>query len=209
MPDFALEDSALAEIGPGALIAGVDEVGRGPWAGPVVAAAVILKRKNVPDGLDDSKALGKARREAVFEAIQEHAIIGYGSASVEEIDDINILQASLLAMTRAVEALGVAPHIALIDGNRAPRLACPARPVVKGDSRSLSIAAASIIAKVTRDRLMADLACEHPAYGWERNAGYGTREHQEALRLVGICPHHRKSFAPIRELMTQKNLLTS
>jgi ribonuclease HII len=209
MPDFALEDSALAEIGPGALIAGVDEVGRGPWAGPVVAAAVILKREYVPDGLDDSKALSKARREALFEAIQEHAIIGYGSASVEEIDDINILQASLLAMTRAVEALGVAPHIALIDGNRAPRLACPARPVVKGDSRSLSIAAASIIAKVTRDRLMADLACEHPAYGWERNAGYGTREHQEALRLVGICPHHRKSFAPIRELMTQKNLLTS
>jgi ribonuclease HII len=209
MPDFALEDSALAEIGPDALIAGVDEVGRGPWAGPVVAAAVILKREYVPDGLDDSKALSKARREALFEAIQEHAIIGYGSASVEEIDDINILQASLLAMTRAVEALGVAPHIALIDGNRAPRLACPARPVVKGDSRSLSIAAASIIAKVTRDRLMADLACEHPAYGWERNAGYGTREHQEALRLVGICPHHRKSFAPIRELMTQKNLLTS
>ncbi len=112
MPDFALEDSALTEIGPDALIAGVDEVGRGPWAGPVVAAAVILKREYVPDGLDDSKALGKARREALFEAIQEHAIIGYGSASVEEIDDINILQASLLAMTRAVEALGVAPHIA-------------------------------------------------------------------------------------------------
>jgi len=209
MPDFALEDSALAEIGPGALIAGVDEVGRGPWAGPVVAAAVILKREYVPDGLDDSKALSKARREALFEAIQEHAIIGYGSASVEEIDDINILQASLLAMTRAVEALGVAPHIALIDGNRAPRLACPARPVVKGDSRSLSIAAASIIAKVTRDRLMADLACEHPAYGWERNAGYGTREHQEGLKLVGICHHHRKSFAPIRQLMTQDSALTT
>ena len=209
MPDFAFEDDALAEIGGEALIAGVDEVGRGPWAGPVVAAAVILKRGNVPDGLDDSKALTKARREALFDVIRERAIVGCGSASVDEIDELNILQASLLAMTRAVAALGVAPRLALVDGNRAPKLACPARPIVKGDSRSLSIAAASIVAKVTRDRLMADLAREHPAYGWERNAGYGTREHQEALKLVGICPHHRKSFAPIRQLMTQNTLLTN
>jgi ribonuclease HII len=209
MPDFAFEDDALAEIGGEALIAGVDEVGRGPWAGPVVAAAVILKRGNVPDGLDDSKALTKARREALFDVIRERAIVSCASASVDEIDELNILQASLLAMTRAVAALGVAPRLALVDGNRAPKLACPARPIVKGDSRSLSIAAASIVAKVTRDRLMADLAREHPAYGWERNAGYGTREHQEALKLVGICPHHRKSFAPIRQLMTQNTLLTN
>jgi ribonuclease HII len=209
MPDFALEDIVLAELGGDALVAGVDEAGRGPWAGPVVAAAVILKRDRVPDGLDDSKALSKARREALFDAIRETSIFGCGMASVEEIDEINILQASLLAMRRAVEALSLAPRHVLIDGNRAPRLACPTRTVIKGDSLSLSIAAASIVAKVTRDRLMAELAVEHPAYGWERNAGYGTPEHQKGLKLVGICRHHRKSFAPIHELMTQKNLLTS
>jgi ribonuclease HII len=209
MPDFAIETAVLEEIGGDAAIAGVDEAGRGPWAGPVVAAAVILTRDNIPDGLDDSKALSRSRREALFDAIYATSIVGCGSASVEEIDEINILQASMLAMTRAVDALSLAPRHALIDGNRAPRLACPARTVIKGDGLSLSIAAASIIAKVTRDRLMADLAREHPAYGWERNAGYGTPEHRQGLQLVGICRHHRKSFAPIRELMTQNILLTS
>ena len=207
MPDFEIEDIARRNLAPDALIAGVDEVGRGPWAGPVVAAAVILARGAVPDGLDDSKALSKARREALFDEITGAATIGCGMASVAEIDTLNILQASLLAMTRAVEALGSAPHMALVDGNRAPRLACPVKTVVKGDAKSLSIAAASIIAKVTRDRLMAELAIEHPAYGWERNAGYGTAEHREGLQLVGICRHHRKSFAPIRQLMTQDSML--
>jgi len=207
MPDFEIEDITLRDLAPDALIAGVDEVGRGPWAGPVVAAAVILARGAVPDGLDDSKALSKARREALFDEITGAATIGCGMASVAEIDTLNILQASLLAMTRAVEALGSAPHMALVDGNRAPRLACPVKTVVKGDAKSLSIAAASIIAKVTRDRLMAELAIEHPAYGWERNAGYGTAEHREGLQLVGICRHHRKSFAPIRQLMTQDSML--
>ena len=209
MPDFAFEDAALADFGADALIAGVDEVGRGPWAGPVVAAAVILRRNKLPDGLDDSKALSKAKREALFDAIHAAAHVSLGSASVEEIDALNILQASLLAMTRAVEGLAVAPHIALVDGNRAPTLACPVRTIVKGDAKSLSIAAASIIAKVTRDRIMAELAVEHPDYGWERNAGYGTRQHQAGLKLVGICRHHRKSFAPIRELMTQDSSLTT
>ncbi|HKJ72827.1 MAG TPA: ribonuclease HII [Alphaproteobacteria bacterium] len=207
MPDFEIEDIARRDLAPDALVAGVDEVGRGPWAGPVVAAAVILARGAVPDGLDDSKALSKARREALFDEITGAATIGCGMASVAEIDTLNILQASLLAMTRAVEALGSAPHMALVDGNRAPRLACPVKTVVKGDAKSLSIAAASIIAKVTRDRLMAELAIEHPAYGWERNAGYGTAEHREGLQLVGICRHHRKSFAPIRQLMTQDSML--
>jgi len=207
MPDFEIEDITLRDLAPDALIAGVDEVGRGPWAGPVVAAAVILARGAVPDGLDDSKALSKARREALFDEITGAATIGCGMASVAEIDTLNILQASLLAMTRAVEALGSAPYMALVDGNRAPRLACPVKTVVKGDAKSLSIAAASIIAKVTRDRLMAELAIEHPAYGWERNAGYGTAEHREGLQLVGICRHHRKSFAPIRQLMTQDSML--
>ncbi len=172
--------------------------------GPVVAAAVILRRKKLPDGLDDSKALSKAKRETLFGAIKGAAHVSLGSASVEEIDALNILQASLLAMTRAVEGLAVAPHIALVDGNRAPTLACPVRTIVKGDARSLSIAAASIIAKVTRDRIMAELASEHPDYGWERNAGYGTAEHKRGLQLVGICRHHRKSFAPIRDLMTRR-----
>jgi ribonuclease HII len=209
MPDFDFEDAALAEIGRDALIAGVDEVGRGPWAGPVVAAAVILRREALPDGLNDSKALSKAKREGLFETINAAANVSLGMASVEEIDEFNILQASLLAMSRAVEGLAAAPHIALVDGNRAPKLTCPVRTIIKGDAKSLSIAAASIIAKVTRDRIMAELSIEHPNYGWERNAGYGTREHQEGLKLVGVCRHHRKSFAPIRQLMTQDSSLTT
>lgn len=178
-------------------VAGVDEVGRGPWAGPVVAAAVILQAGHIPAGLDDSKKLSRIRREDLLVLLEDQAAIGIGTASVEEIDRHNILAASMLAMQRAVAALPLAPAHALVDGNRAPDLACPVTTVVGGDARCLSIAAASIVAKVTRDRLMAALAAAHPGYGWERNAGYGTAEHREGLDRLGITPHHRLSFRPI------------
>lgn len=203
MPDFSFEKQA------GGIVAGVDEVGRGPWAGPVVASAVILDAGNFPDGLDDSKKLTKRKRERLFDEIKEAATVGVGQASVEEIDQLNILRASLLAMSRAIAELSSAPEAILVDGNEAPDCRQPVQCIVKGDSHSLSIAAASIIAKVTRDRIMQELSLTYPAYGWERNAGYGTAEHRDALSLVGISPHHRKSFAPIRKLMTQDNLLTS
>jgi ribonuclease HII len=190
-PDLAFEG---AHDG---LVAGVDEVGRGPWAGPVVAAAVILDAGAVPRGIDDSKALGRSRREALFAALQGSATIGIGQAGVGEIERLNILGAALLAMTRAVEDLGVVPGHALIDGNRMPDLPCAATLLVGGDRRSLSIAAASIIAKVTRDAIMARLAAAHPGYGWERNAGYGTAEHRAALDRLGVTVHHRRSFKPI------------
>ena len=203
MPDFSFEKKV------GGIVAGVDEVGRGPWAGPVVAAAVILNKDDFPDGLDDSKKLTKRMREQLYEKIRDGATVGIGQASVKEIDALNILQASLLAMRRAIIELGNVPEAILVDGNKSPDCGQPVKCIVKGDSRSFSIAAASIIAKVTRDRIMQDLALTFPAYGWERNAGYGTAEHRDALFLVGISPHHRKSFAPIRKLMTQDNLLTS
>lgn len=200
MPDFSLEDASGA-----ARVAGVDEAGRGPWAGPVVAAAVILDRDGLdPDlalGLDDSKKLPAARRERLFAALQACALIGVGRADVADIDSMNILGATLLAMGRAVSALGAAPDLALIDGTSVPDLPCPARPVIGGDGLSLSIAAASIVAKVTRDRLMAELALAHPGYGWERNKGYGTPEHRAALETLGVTPHHRRSFRPIRKIM--------
>lgn len=179
------------------LVAGVDEVGRGPWAGPVVAAAVILKRDAIPPGIDDSKRLTRARREALFEALVGGATIGIGEAGVDEIERLNILAAAMLAMGRAVEDLGVVPGHALIDGNRMPDLPCPATTLIGGDQRSLSIAAASIVAKVTRDRLMARLALDHPGYGWERNAGYGTAEHRDGLDRLGVTVHHRRGFKPI------------
>lgn len=185
------------------LVAGIDEAGRGPWAGPVVAAAVILERDAVPQGIDDSKALTRVRRETLFKALQASATIGVGQASVGEIEHLNILAATMLAMARAVEDLGVVPCHALIDGNRAPDLACPATTVVGGDRRSLSIAAASIIAKVTRDAIMARLAADHPGYGWERNAGYGTAEHRAALDRLGVTPHHRRKFAPIARRLAE------
>ena len=197
MPDFSLEDAA------GGVVAGIDEAGRGPWAGPVVAAAVILDRNAVPPGLDDSKALTAKKRTALFVPIMETARVGVGRAEVGDIERLNILGAALLAMARAMEDLGVVPDLALADGNRPPRLACPVQCVVKGDSRSLSVAAASIVAKVTRDRLMADLAGECPGYGWERNAGYGTREHRAALERLGVTPHHRRTFAPIIKILGQ------
>ena len=196
-PDLAFEG---AHDG---LVAGVDEVGRGPWAGPVVAAAVILDAGAVPRGIDDSKALSRTRREALFAALQGCATIGIGQAGVGEIERLNILGAALLAMTRAVEDLGVVPGHALIDGNRMPDLPCAATLLVGGDRRSLSIAAASIIAKVTRDGIMARLAAAHPGYGWERNAGYGTAEHRAALDRLGVTPHHRRSFKPIARRLAE------
>jgi ribonuclease HII len=192
MPDYSLEAASPAPV------CGVDEVGRGPLAGPVVAAAVILDADNIPAGLDDSKKLKAARREALFTEISACAAIGIGAASAREIDQLNILGATMLAMRRAVLALPMLPAMALVDGNRAPDLPCLVETVVKGDGRSLSIAAASIIAKVTRDRAMRALHHRYPAYGWDSNAGYPTAVHRAALTEHGPCPHHRRSFAPVR-----------
>ncbi len=204
MPDFLFEYEAMAEgLTP---VAGVDEAGRGPWAGPVVAGAAILDPETLPRslllGLDDSKKLKAEKREALFRELEEHARIGVGIAGVEEIDRLNILAATLLAMRRAVDALAVTPGFVLVDGNHLPDLPCPGEALVKGDGRSLSIAAASIVAKVSRDRIMADLSEKHPQYGWASNAGYGTKAHQKALAEFGVTPHHRRSFAPIRKILS-------
>ena len=196
-PDLSLEASLPPPV------AGIDEAGRGPWAGPVVAAAVILPAGRAPDGIDDSKRLSRERRAELCERIRASATVGVGAASVGEIDALNVLQATMLAMRRAVEALATPPSCALVDGNRLPALACPARAIVGGDSRSLSIAAASIVAKETRDRIMRRLARLHPGYGWERNAGYGVREHARALDALGPTPHHRRSFRPVREAVSR------
>jgi ribonuclease HII len=183
----------------GALVAGVDEVGRGPLAGPVVAAAVILLRPLA--GLADSKVLPAAERERLAAALLPIARIGIGAASVAEIDRINILRASLLAMRRAVLRLGCQLDLALIDGNMAPDLPCPAETVVGGDGKVPAIAAASIVAKVTRDRLMRRLAIRWPGYGWESNVGYATAAHADALRRLGASCHHRRSFRPVIETL--------
>ncbi len=205
-PDFTLELAVRRRLGPAARIAGVDEAGRGPWAGPVVAAAVVLGPGPAPRaagvGVNDSKKLTRARREALYDAITAACETGVGVASVEEIDRLNILEASLLAMRRAVLALPSRPDHALIDGRQTPTgLPCPAAPVIRGDGRSLSIAAASILAKVTRDRIMVELAREHPEYGWDRNAGYGVEAHRVALLQHGVTPHHRRSFRPIHKML--------
>jgi ribonuclease HII len=200
-PDFSLEQAARDKgRWP---VAGVDEAGRGPWAGPVVAAAVILDPQAIPDGLDDSKKLTAPARERLFGEICASAAYACIAGPVDRIDRDNILAATLWAMAKAVTALAAVPALALVDGNKLPLLPCPGRAVVKGDGLSLSIAAASIIAKVSRDKIMADLAAEHPGYGWERNKGYGTREHAEALSRLGPTPHHRRSFKPIRQLEPQ------
>ena len=201
-PHFKLERAA------GGRVAGLDEVGRGPLAGPVVAAAVVFPLgvpRKLAELLDDSKKLSAERRQGAFAALMAldggEVEIGVGAASVTEIERINILQASLLAMRRAVSRLPSPPDLALVDGNKAPALGCPVRCVVGGDATSLSIAAASIIAKVIRDRAMARLAARFPAYGWESNAGYGTPAHGRAMRAQGITAHHRRGFAPVRALL--------
>src|SRR6201991_3540875 len=199
MPHFIYESRYLKTMaGP---VCGVDEAGRGPLAGPVVAAAVILERARIPKGLNDSKQLDEETREALFPRIMELAVaVGVGEASVGEIDLVNIRQATHLAMARAVRALAVAAEFALVDGNDAPALPCRCDTLVDGDARSLSIAAASIIAKVTRDRMMHALHDEHPGYGWRSNKGYGTPEHLSALRALGATAHHRRSFSPVRDV---------
>ncbi len=183
-------------------VCGVDEAGRGPWAGPVSAAAVILNPDDLPPGIDDSKALTEKRRAVLETEIKARAIAwGVGFASVEEIDDLNILHATGLAMCRAIEALSVQPVAALVDGNYRFKLPCEIQTVVKGDSLSLSIAAASILAKTARDRLMIELDAEHPGYGFASHKGYNAPSHTEGLRTLGPCPAHRRSWAPIRALL--------
>ena len=204
MPDLWLEAEA------GGVVAGIDEAGRGPWAGPVVAAAVVLDvaalAPELADAIDDSKKLTPAARNEIAARLVEVARIGIGAASVAEIGNRNILGATLFAMGRAVTALEVVPDLVLVDGNRLPDLPCPACAVVKGDTLSLSIAAASIMAKVPRDRIMRRLARHYPGFGWERNAGYGTPEHRAGLGALGVTPHHRRTFAPIRRLLEPQDV---
>jgi ribonuclease HII len=185
-------------------LAGVDEAGCAPLAGPVVAAACILNRDKFPRGIDDSKNLPLDKREALYAKLVKCAAWGVGVASVEEIDTINIYWARMLAMTRAVEALGLEPAWVLVDGNACPRWQRPSKAIVEGDAKCRSIAAASIIAKVTRDRIMAEHARDWPGYGWETNRGYGTPEHYRALEVLGTTPLHRRSFAPVREIEARK-----
>ncbi|MBQ2261625.1 MAG: ribonuclease HII [Loktanella sp.] len=206
-PDFSFEESATAR---GMIrIAGVDEVGRGPLAGPVVAAAVVLDATRIPKGLNDSKKLSLARRDALFDQIMASADVCIAQASVEEIDSHNILRASHIAMVRAIAGLSMLPDHVLIDGNMIPRdLSLSAEPIVKGDARSLSIAAASIVAKVWRDRHMVDLAQQFPGYGWEANAGYPTPAHKSALMALGVTPHHRRSFKPVHNILYQDKFVS-
>ena len=200
MPDFSIENEFSG------IVAGVDEAGRGPLAGPVVASAVIIDREKIPHKLslelNDSKKLTKKKREKLFQEITNEPSIKYGIglASVAEIDKINILQAALLAMTRAVENLSLKPDFAIIDGNKAPKLFCPCKTIIGGDAKSISIAAASIVAKVKRDEIMAEIAKEFKEYGFVKHAGYGTKMHIDAITKYGITPHHRKTFAPIKNM---------
>jgi ribonuclease HII len=205
MPHYIYESRLLKTLaGP---VCGVDEAGRGPLAGPVVAAAVILDRKRIPKGLNDSKQLTGEDREALFPRIMEMAVaVGVGEASVGEIDLINIRQATHMAMARAVRALSVAAEFALVDGNDAPALPCRCDTLVGGDGRSVSIAAASIVAKVTRDRMMVALHDDHPGYNWRSNKGYGTPEHYAGLKAHGVTEHHRRSFGPIRAILAGQSI---
>lgn len=194
-PSFRHEKSAIAQgFAP---VCGIDEAGRGPLAGPVVAAAVIFTGKRRPKGIRDSKALSPEAREDLYEAIVASAAVAVGVGDVERIDRDNILQASLWAMAEAVRALSVPPAYAIVDGDRLPQLSCPAKAVISGDALCVSVAAASIIAKVTRDRMMVELAREYPAYGFERHKGYCTEDHLAALETYGPTPCHRRSFAPV------------
>lgn len=198
MPDLDLEHAE------GGVCAGIDEVGRGPLAGPVTAAAAVIPRdfpSELAAAIDDSKRLPPPVRVALAAEIRVHATVAVGFASVADIDRVNILQASFLAMKAALGGLGLRPDVALVDGNRPPPLPCRVRTVVGGDGLSLSIAAASIVAKVERDALMVELAEAHPGYGWETNMGYGTAAHLDALGRLGATPHHRRSFAPVARIL--------
>src|SRR6516162_5033313 len=199
MPHYIFEARVLkTRQGP---IAGVDEVGRGPLAGPVIAGAVILDRKRLPKGVDDSKQMVAEAREEAYARIMEMAVaVGIGEATVDEIDLVNIRQATHLAMARAIRALRLAPTFALVDGNDPPALPCPCDTIIEGDARTISIASASIIAKVTRDKMMVELDALHPGYGWLTNKGYATPEHLEALDRLGPTRHHRRSFAPVHTI---------
>jgi ribonuclease HII len=182
----------------GGPIAGVDEAGRGPLAGPVVAAAVVLNPRFIPEGIADSKALDARQRQSVYQTIIDTAQVGIGVASVDRIDTDNILNASLWAMAEAIARLDQRPRLALVDGNKTPHVECTTRAIVQGDARCLSIAAASIVAKVARDAMMAELARDYPHYGFDRHKGYGTREHHAAIARHGVTPHHRRSFRPVQ-----------
>lgn len=205
MPDWKYENKYQG------LVCGIDEAGRGPWVGPVAAGAVIFLNRDVNpeilENLDDSKKLSAKKRERLYELLLKEAengnlTYGIGLASATEIDELNILQATFLAMSRAVQQLKLKPRIALIDGNRLPKnFICPAEYVIKGDALSYSISAASILAKVYRDNLMKEMALKFPAYGFEKNAGYGTKQHIEALKKYGITSEHRKSYRPIKEFL--------
>lgn len=201
-PSFTLEKKYQ-----GSIVCGIDEVGRGPLAGPVLAACVYvpekIRRRKFFGDVNDSKQLTVKKREALFEQIKDSCMYGIGTVSPGEIDSLNIHYATLLAMSRAYETLhndfGLKPEVALVDGRFAPKIGCTCETVTKGDSQSVSIAAASILAKVTRDRLMARLHLEFPWYGWLTNAGYGTAEHLAGIKTYGITPYHRRSFAPVKE----------
>ena len=208
MPNFDIENHIMQTKGY-KFIAGVDEVGRGPWAGPVVTCAVIIDQNTFPEQLaeqlDDSKKLSHKKRAELYPQLIENVTYSLGHCSVAEIDKHNILQATMIAMTRAVDGLAQKPDYVLVDGNRMPPPTSgwqyKGEPVIKGDGISITIAAASIIAKFTRDKMMAQLAQQHPHYGWESNAGYGTKAHQDGIASHGICEHHRTSFAPIKKLL--------
>ena len=193
---FAFE--AQAQAAGHTVIAGVDEAGRGPWAGPVVAAAVVLDPNRAPAGIADSKQLSEARREQLFDAIFETSQVGIAFADAERIDRDNVLAATMWAMQRAVAELPRAPSLVLVDGNRAPAFDCAVQTIIKGDALSLSIAAASIIAKVSRDRMMERLDAQYPGYGFAQHKGYGTAQHSAALTRLGVTPMHRRSFKPVR-----------
>lgn len=202
-PDYSFEQRAHARGLP--IVAGVDEVGRGPLAGPVTAAAVILDPAHIPDGLNDSKKLSAKKRQALHDELLLCADVSIAHASVEEIDELNILRASHLAMERAVAGLKQSPDHLLIDGNMIPRgLTGSSEAIVKGDSRSVSISAASIVAKICRDYVMWDLAQHYPGYGWETNAGYPSKSHKSALEKLGVTPHHRRSFKPVHNILYQE-----
>ena len=200
MPDYSFEQQYLDQGF--SLIAGVDEAGRGPWAGPVVAAAVILDESNIPSGLNDSKKLNEQKREKLFDPIQQYCLVGVGIVDAAKIDQINILQATMRAMELAIKDLPDQPDFTLIDGNRSPDIKMPSEAIKKGDAKSLSIAAASIIAKVTRDRMMHKYDLQFPDYGFAQHKGYGTAKHSAALNAHGPCVIHRMSFAPIKKLLS-------